>query len=474
MGKMDILKNNENKNLEKKITEEGITKEKIFDLEIIDISDSMKEQEIKDLYGKTTEEIKKDIQKLYSDTKKKINEGVSDYYKKDAIKDLDNIFNNVINIYCKFISNSMITNLKNIFSRIEKILAIDSNFYNNETSVRNEEIKKNVINFIPNKYIKTFSPILTNEINNSFSIFYPIINEINAQDFILSKDFINIQYKLDEFFVIDIPEYLKPVNDLVINHICTNYIYERSEKFDNNNAIKDYEEEGYRINIIHGSLRDNKCPTLFIRKNTHGFTRINDKKYFLDLFSNVKVSDEKKLEWVNMMQKISSGDIDMSFFIVGKTGSGKTTLMRELILLDEYEQNRLTIEDTPELFLPNTISYVTNKKYGIHEIFISTLRQNPTSVFVGETREGQILLDILELSLTAHSGSTLHAADMRKCLSRIELMCGNLMPIDTLYNLLTSTIGMWVFMKDRKITELYFRNDKIYKGDFYECYDKMF
>lgn len=456
--------------VETKISTEDIVITKATDLKIKGINNDIINDEVFNEYNKTFDQIKKEVKNLYINSLKDIEENVSDFYKSMAKEDLKMIFDNVIFRYLNFISKSSFENFDKILYRTEKILATNSNFYTESEEQKDSLIETEISNFIPNKLMRVYTYLLEQEKASAFSFYDSIINNIKAQDFVLEKEFINVEYEANEFFKIHFPDYITKVNDRILEHICINYIYERKDKFDANNAQKDYEEDGFRLKLMHKSLNTNNSHTIFIRKNIHGFKPITDENYFKKLLSETKLSDKEKDSAISRMKDMASGK--GSYFIVGETGSGKTTLLRQLILLNGREQNRITIEDTPELYLPDTISYVANKTYSIHDIFVSTLRMAPSSVTVGETRDVTIL-DILELSLTKSTSTTLHASTMRKCLCRMKMMTIEKVDPKFLEEMVCSTIDMFIFMQDRKITELYFRNENEYDGKFYTCYDRV-
>lgn len=176
----------------------------------------------------------------------------------------------------------------------------------------------------------------------------------------------------------------------------------------------------------------------------------------------------------SLISKLMTTAFNENMLVVGNTGSGKTTLIKQLFTIPTVrEQNLITIEDTRELFLPNCVSYVTTKSMNIHDIFVTTLRSNPSRIIVGETRTN--ILDILEASLTTKTCSTIHATDMQKTMTRLKMMAGNEIDSNDLYTLITSGVDMFVMVIARKISGIYILNGTRYKNDADPilCYDRV-
>lgn len=192
-----------------------------------------------------------------------------------------------------------------------------------------------------------------------------------------------------------------------------------------------------------------------------------------------ELSVEEKMEitkWC-LIDLIKNYVSDKNPLIVGPTGSGKSTLLAKILTEKQEtnpEQNLITIEDTPELHIPYCISYVTNKKYKIHDVFVASLRENPSRVLIGETR-GYEIIDILETCLTAKSGTTCHATDFPKLEQRLKLMVGDKMATDDLFRLTVAGIDIIVFIVARKVTGVYIRNSKPYSngGTIKDCYERI-
>ena len=126
------------------------------------------------------------------------------------------------------------------------------------------------------------------------------------------------------------------------------------------------------------------------------------------------------------------------------------------------KRNLITIEDTPELFLPINIAYLTNDNFRIQDLFKITLRENPSHVIVGETR-GEEIVDILESALVFRCGTSIHADSLSKAIMRIVFMVKgsdlNSYNTDDINSLITSTMDGFIYMKNRKVEGIWKRKD---------------
>lgn len=454
-------------------SQEGF-EESMFNFTFNNIDEREHDAQRKAKFGLTLNEMKNDLLVRKIKTAEELRKTVSEELVPHADSDLDLIFSTLLEVFIKFTSDENMSLLNQMIRRIEKIIASDTTFYTKPPEEKSRVINENIFNQLPSSLLTNFNVFLGKEIENPFGLYNDFFNKINAQDFILTGDFINVQYKNGEFFYVDMPSYLIAINSLLIDHLCTIYCYSKSLKFNQKEAALDIEDQKFRLNLEHKSIVSTNCSIIFARKNTMGVAKlINNPNYYKDLLSEFDKTAEEKDRIIEEMVRTAD---KRNFLVIGPTGSGKTTLLRQLLLDKETrEQNLITIEDTKELNLPNAISYLTNKEHTIHDIFVSTLRMNPSRVVVGETRDVTIL-DILELCLTTKSATTLHATDLQKAITRIRMMSrsANISSGDLDY-LIFSAIDMFVFIIDRKITEIYIKKkDARYDGtNILNFYDKL-
>jgi pilus assembly protein CpaF len=160
-----------------------------------------------------------------------------------------------------------------------------------------------------------------------------------------------------------------------------------------------------------------------------------------------------------------------SVLISGSTGSGKTTLVSDLLEEIPFNERIIALEDTPELSPghPHFLTLLSRPPNadGFGEVTLrtllkQTLRMRPDRIILGECR-GSEVLDLLQSLNTGHQGSlaTLHANSPRDALRRIELLCllsnGNI-PLSAIRELLALGI-QWIaqvkrFGEVRRISEL--------------------
>lgn len=119
-----------------------------------------------------------------------------------------------------------------------------------------------------------------------------------------------------------------------------------------------------------------------------------------------------------------------NIFVVGSTGSGKTTLVNALIDSAAKltpEDRFVIIEDTGEIQCnaPNTEQLYTTHNRNLDQLVKETLRMRPDRIIIGEVR-GAEALNLLEIWNTGHNGgiATAHAdtASPDAGLERIEML----------------------------------------------------
>lgn len=152
-----------------------------------------------------------------------------------------------------------------------------------------------------------------------------------------------------------------------------------------------------------------------------------------------------------------------NLIVCGSTGSGKTTLVNELLSELSESERVLSLEDTPELApgLPGHVSLVSRPPNadGFGEVTLrallkQTLRMRPDRIILGECR-GDEVLDLLQALNTGHRGTlaTLHASSAREGVKRLELLCmlsGNTtLTLSAIRELIALSIKWFVFVERR-------------------------
>lgn len=151
-----------------------------------------------------------------------------------------------------------------------------------------------------------------------------------------------------------------------------------------------------------------------------------------------------------------------SILVSGSTGSGKTTLVGDLLSHVPETQRILALEDTPELLPchPHFVSLQsrTSNSDGFGEVTLRTLlrqalRMRPDRIILGECRGGEVL-DLLQVLNTGHHGSmaTIHANSPRDAIKRLELLsllaCPEGLPINVLREWIASGL-QWIVQVEK-------------------------
>ena len=125
---------------------------------------------------------------------------------------------------------------------------------------------------------------------------------------------------------------------------------------------------------------------------------------------------------IGLIQEIArSGE---SFLISGATGTGKTTLLRSMLV--ETSERVIAVEDVTELSGANIICLQTKPKniegagqITLEDLVRQSLRMRPDRICIGEVR-GQELVPMLQALNTGHRGATtLHANSLEQVPERL-------------------------------------------------------
>lgn len=154
--------------------------------------------------------------------------------------------------------------------------------------------------------------------------------------------------------------------------------------------------------------------------------------------------------------------------VSGKTGSGKTTFIRSCIDVIPRSERIITLEDVHELVLPEfpeAIHLLYGKREGrvpIGEAMELCMRMSPDRIFPAELRGGEAW-DYLKALNNGHPGSltTAHSNGAVEGFSRIAMLIkdsavGQGLDMDTIRRELYATVDVSIFMKNRKVVEVFF------------------
>lgn len=155
----------------------------------------------------------------------------------------------------------------------------------------------------------------------------------------------------------------------------------------------------------------------------------------------------------------------LNIVLAGGTGSGKTTLNKAISDLVPGHERIGTIEDTPELSLPNhpnRVHMFFSDALPAKELVKSTLRMKFDRVFLAELR-GDETWDYLTLLNTGTPGgiTTVHCNDSRAALPRIATLIkqstvGQTLDWQFLLDQVRMTVDLVLFMRDKRLSEVYF------------------
>ena len=175
--------------------------------------------------------------------------------------------------------------------------------------------------------------------------------------------------------------------------------------------------DGSRLNIVFGSDIARRGSNFTIRKFTDTPLSI------LDLVEYGTLSYE-----IAAYLSLVIGE-GLNLFVAGETASGKTTLLNALTTFTPPNHKVISIEDTPELQVPNP-NWIQEVIRGgsldnpestvtMFTLLKAALRQRPNQILIGEIRgeEGNIAFQAMQ---SGHASmATFHAASVEKLIQRL-------------------------------------------------------
>lgn len=248
---------------------------------------------------------------------------------------------------------------------------------------------------------------------------------------------------------------------------------------------------GERIQFVMPPAAEHGTVSITIRKPSFSQRSLADyeKQGF---FRHIRPrSGELSPDELDLLQRMKSGDyigflsraveLEKVIVVAGETGSGKTTFMKALMNEIAVSQRIITIEDVPELFLPNHPNHVhlfypseakeeENAPVTSASLLRSCLRMKPTRILLAELRGGETF-DFVNICASGHGGSitSLHAGSCEMAFERMALMIlqnrqGRTLPYNVIKRLLYQVVDVVIHIHNdvdrpdfgRHITEIWY------------------
>ncbi|NNG67559.1 CpaF family protein [Caldanaerobacter subterraneus] len=188
-------------------------------------------------------------------------------------------------------------------------------------------------------------------------------------------------------------------------------------------------------------------------------------------YINSNIMTERMVEFLKMIVEGKQ-----TIFVIGPTGSGKTSLMRFLCEFIPNTERIITIEDTPELNLlkldengrpiNHVVPWQTVPNAAVPVTLASSikdaLRNKPDRIIIGEVRGGEAF-DMISATQTGHPGmSSYHAKNLDDAIERLIVMCkasGTDLSEKILYKMIVNAVNFIVVIRKlpdftRKVLEI--------------------
>ena len=178
-----------------------------------------------------------------------------------------------------------------------------------------------------------------------------------------------------------------------------------------------------------------------------------------------------------------------NIIVSGGTSSGKTSFLNALADYIPKSERVIIIEDSAELQLfgiPNLVQMETRNanvegrgEIGIGDLIKSSLRMRPDRILVGEVRDGNAAIMLLNAFNTGHYGeSTIHSNSAIDTVSRLEtlVLTGSNIPLAAAKRQIVSAIDYIIYLgrlkdggrKVLEISELYEKKENIVLNPIFE------
>ena len=247
---------------------------------------------------------------------------------------------------------------------------------------------------------------------------------------------------------------------------------------------------GERVQIVVPSACEHGTVSITIRKPSFNILTLSDYEeqgFFRNIRPVSQDLSEHELELIHLKENGRYIDfmrravqLEKVIVVAGETGSGKTTFMKALMQEIPTNERIITIEDVPELFLPNHPNHVhlyypseakeeENAPVTAAAELRSCMRMKPSRILLAELRGGEAF-DFVNLASSGHGGSITsgHAGSCDLTFERLALMMlqnrqGRTLPYSVIRQLLYLVVDVVVHVHNdcvggfgRHITELWY------------------
>lgn len=266
--------------------------------------------------------------------------------------------------------------------------------------------------------------------------------------------------------------------------------YARNEISDTRPILSAVLPKGERIQVVWPPACESGTVSITIRKPSFAIRTLSNYQE-QGFFKHIQpISAELNAGEVELLGLKEQGDyvgflkravqLEKVIVVAGETGSGKTTFMKALMQEIPTDQRIITIEDVPELFLPNHPNHVhlfypseAKEEEGAlvtsASLLKSCLRMKPNRILLAEVRGGETF-DFLNVCASGHGGSitSCHAGSAELTFERLALMVlqnrqGRTLPYEVIRRLLYMVVDVVIHVHNdvysnlgRHITELWY------------------
>ena len=178
-------------------------------------------------------------------------------------------------------------------------------------------------------------------------------------------------------------------------------------------------------NLLTGDRVNATLNPISSKGNTITIRKFSEKPWSITDLILTKTMDAETAAWVWLCVQQ-----ELSMIIAGGTGSGKTSALNAIANFFPPNQRIISIEDTRELTLPNTLHWVPlatrlpnpegKGEVSMLDLVVNSLRMRPDRIIMGEIRrkaEAEVLFEAMH---TGHSVyGTLHANNAEETITRL-------------------------------------------------------